>query len=66
MDWNQLQDSLASKPGRPNASKLSWKQVNEIREKYQTGDARLVDLAQQYNVNSSTILRIVRHVYWQG
>lgn len=65
MDWNNLSESMRAKPTPgSNAHKLSWKQVNEIRKRYAEGDITLTRLAGEYKVNPSTILRIVRYVYW--
>lgn len=65
MDWNQLQQAVVAKPPPgTNAHKLSWAQVNEIREIYGEGRMSMQQLASKFGVHKGTIHRIVRYVYW--
>lgn len=45
-------------------SKLTEKQVREIREKFKTGDYGKTDLGRLYNVSFSAIDLIIRRVNW--
>lgn len=65
MDWDKLTENLRVKPTPgTNSHKLSWKDVNIIREEYQRGYITMAKLAAQFGVNVATISRIVRYVYW--
>ncbi|ALA48149.1 HTH DNA binding protein [Mycobacterium phage Phlei] len=50
-------------PGRPNRPKLSWQDAQDIRNAYNAGEKQK-DLAAKYGVNSATISRIIRGVYY--
>lgn len=70
-DKDNIQDAL--KKGRLNyqerrgekhgQSKLTEKQVLEIRDEYSRGNSSLF-LGEKYNVHSTTILRIIHREYW--
>ena len=45
-------------------SKLTWKKVHEIRERYKSRDVLADDLAEEYGVNREEILRVVRNELW--
>lgn len=45
-------------------NKLSMEKANEIREMYSTGNYSRIEIAKIYNVNKSTIARVIRNVTW--
>lgn len=54
-----------TKSVRESRSKLNWKLVCEIREKYETGEYTFVKLAIEYGVGESTINRIIKFQSWR-
>jgi group I intron endonuclease len=46
-------------------SKLTWDIVNEIREKYSSGEYRQKDLAAEYGIRQSNISDIVNYKLWK-
>lgn len=46
-----------------NTKKLSSQDVREIRASYKRGVSQ-VDISRSYGVNSATVSRIVRGIYW--
>ena len=50
--------------GEASNSKLNRGQVNEIREKYASGNYTYVRLANEYNVSFATIGKIIRRDSW--
>lgn len=47
------------------ASKLTWEKVNEIREKYKTGNYSFKKLAKLYNVSAYTIESVLKFRTWK-
>jgi DNA-binding transcriptional regulator YiaG len=47
-------------------SKLTWEEVNKIREKYLTGNYSQAELAVEYSVSRATIKKIVNCESWKG
>lgn len=66
MDWDKLLQEMEYVPRRnySTAPKLSQKDVNTIREVYSTDLVSMRQLGKMFEVNASTILRIVRHEIW--
>lgn len=54
-----------SRKGEYNTNKLTEVQVMEIREKYSNGGITYRDLADQYDVNFTTIGDIIRREKWK-
>jgi len=46
-------------------AKLTWNEVNEIRERHRTLNATKVDLAKEYGVSHITVGQILRNVSWK-
>ena len=46
-------------------AKLTWSQVNEIREFYDKTDVTKASLARKYNVTNRTIFLIVNNLSWK-
>lgn len=46
-------------------AKLTWEDVNEIREKYATDQYTQAQLAKEYNVKSGAVRRIVNYKTWK-
>lgn len=46
-------------------AKLTWKEVNEIRERYNCLNATKTDLAKEFGVARITVSQIVRNVSWK-
>lgn len=53
------------RPEKAKDTKLTWDQVDTIREKYNCG-YRLIDLANEYGVKDCTIYKIVKHISWKN
>jgi group I intron endonuclease len=56
--------SLSRRGEKNPAAKLTWKKVDEIREKYETGDYTQYELAKNYDVTRSAIQKIVLNQHW--
>lgn len=50
---------------KSNSAKLTWILVDEIREKYKTGNYSTRSLGKEYNVEHSTIGAIIRYKTWK-
>lgn len=48
-----------------SSAKLSWEEINEIREKYKTGNYSYEKLGKFYNVTGSAIGRIINNKTWK-
>lgn len=48
----------------PHMVKLTWELVDEIREKYKTGNYSQRQLAKEYNISSTTIGQVLRNQAW--
>lgn len=74
LEWNTYSENLhhayknklrtSIKGERNNRVKLTQSQVDEIREKYKTGNYLLVTLSKEYKVSISQISKIVKHKAW--
>jgi len=58
-----LLSAMNSGENSPKA-KLSWRKVRKIRSKYRTGKHSLKQLAKEYEVNATTIGRIIHNKIW--
>ena len=47
-------------------TKLSWKQVMEIRNKYKAGIFGKKRLAKEYNISVSMIYKIINNIKWKN
>ena len=58
-------DKPTAEPAPRNRKKLSARDAEHIRQLWKTGNFRIGELADNYDVHHSTIGRIVRGVYWR-
>lgn len=64
-DPAERQQGLTKGPEHPN-SKLTARQVMEIRQRYAQGDVTQTQLSAEYEVSGVTIHKIVRGKMWKG
>jgi group I intron endonuclease len=48
-----------------SAAKLNWQKVDEIRQKYKSGQFSLKKLSKEYGVCKSSIARVISHKCWK-
>lgn len=58
-------DGRSPEGGPSNQKKLTADDAERIRGMYATGNYSLADLADEFNVNRTTVKRIVDGVYWR-
>lgn len=59
----RLKSQIRQQPS--NSKKLTKSEVSQIRDMYRKG-YKVTELADIFDVNHSTVSRIVQHVYWKG
>ena len=57
--------SESKKGEKSSSAKLTWEQINDIREKYKIGDCSQYKLAKEYNVSRSCIQSVVENRSWK-
>jgi hypothetical protein len=55
---------IAPRAEESGSAKLTWKEVNQIRELYSTGKYSQTKLAKRFGIHQAHVSRIIRNVTW--
>jgi DNA-binding MarR family transcriptional regulator len=63
---DELKQRLETVDGPTNQKKLTTREVTQIRDLWRSTANTQRDIAEIYDVNPSTVSRIIRGQYWKG